>query len=141
MLSFNNIKKFKSKKDLSQEVNLSNQKNLKAINKKEFIKSPRNSHFLPIKCKVYSANVSPDRDKFSLGSKNLDDSNCSKNKLKISKKEKRNSVLFDIMKSVRIDKNLNRKYLATAKNDVKRDKNKFKIYDSSDESDSEICKI
>lgn len=45
------------------------------------------------------------------------------------------------MKSAIIDKSAQRKYLVTAKNNVKRDKNKFDVYDSSDQSDSEICKI
>jgi len=44
------------------------------------------------------------------------------------------------MKSAIIDKSSQRKYLVTAKNNNKREKNKFNIYDSSDQSDSEICK-
>jgi hypothetical protein len=61
-------------------------------------------------------------------------------KSKLHPREKRNSVLVDILRSVIIEKNSTRKYMATTKDNSKRGKNKFLVYDSSDSSDSEICK-
>ena len=62
-------------------------------------------------------------------------------KSKLPKRDKRNSVLFDIMRSAIIDENSNRKYLATAKVKGIGEKNKFNVYDSSDDSDADICNI
>ena len=73
-------------------------------------------------------------------SPNLNES-CEKRqvKSKLAIRENRNSVLFDIMRSAIIDKSAKRKQLATANDKGKREKNRFKIYDSSDDSDNEIC--
>lgn len=82
------------------------------------------------------------RNSFFATGMNLDDSCLEQTVIKsrLPTRENRNSVLFDIMRSAIIDKNSNRKYLATAKENGKRgDKNKFEIYDSSDDSDSNIC--
>lgn len=129
----NSSKKNSNKNYLSISVNKSNSKN-----------ANQNINETSRKLSSSSAKKNAVRQSFfgTSTSRNLNES-CEqpRSKSKLSIRENRNSVLFDIMRSAFIDKNANRKYLATAKDKGKREKNKFNIYDSSDDSDAEICKI